>query len=153
VFDILAEVAETAREFPCAAASAAPWLRPFCCAGSSPSNGRLLRLNWRGQAERENGGDEQHGLSVQEECHESVGTRFSTRCAPTSPTTIFGDFSVETLRQRLGRSADRVGDDEPIRRHIATHYERAIERVLEALGRSNTHLRFVVSGHRRRRRG
>ena len=35
---------------------------------------------------------------------------------------------------------------EPIRRHLATHYERAIERVLEALGRSNTHLRFVVSG-------
>jgi chromosomal replication initiation ATPase DnaA len=35
---------------------------------------------------------------------------------------------------------------EPIRRHIATHYERAIERVLEALGRSNTQLRLVVSG-------
>ena len=35
---------------------------------------------------------------------------------------------------------------EPIRRHLATHYERAIERVLETLGRSNTQLRFVVSG-------
>jgi len=35
---------------------------------------------------------------------------------------------------------------EPIRRHLATHYEPAIERVLETLGRSNTHLRFVVSG-------
>ena len=35
---------------------------------------------------------------------------------------------------------------EPVRRHIATHYERAIERVLETLGRSNTHLRLVVSG-------
>ena len=35
---------------------------------------------------------------------------------------------------------------EPIRRHIATHYEPAIERVLETLGRSNTQLRMVVSG-------
>ena len=35
---------------------------------------------------------------------------------------------------------------EPIRRHIATHYERAIERVLETLGRSSTQLRMVVSG-------
>jgi len=35
---------------------------------------------------------------------------------------------------------------EPVRRHIATHYERAIERVLETLGRSNTLLRLVVSG-------
>ena len=35
---------------------------------------------------------------------------------------------------------------EPIRHHLATHYELAIERVLESLGRSNTRLRLVVSG-------
>jgi chromosomal replication initiation ATPase DnaA len=35
---------------------------------------------------------------------------------------------------------------EPVRRHIAAHYERSIERVLESLGRSDTQLRMVVSG-------
>jgi chromosomal replication initiation ATPase DnaA len=35
---------------------------------------------------------------------------------------------------------------EAIRRHIAAHYEGAIERELVALGRAYTHLRFVVSG-------
>jgi len=35
---------------------------------------------------------------------------------------------------------------EAIRRHIATHYERAIERELEASGRGYTHVRMVVTG-------
>ena len=35
---------------------------------------------------------------------------------------------------------------ESIRRHISVHYENAIDREMQALGRSNTHLRFVVSG-------
>jgi chromosomal replication initiation ATPase DnaA len=35
---------------------------------------------------------------------------------------------------------------EAIRRHIATHYERTIERELEASGRGYTHVRMVVTG-------
>jgi chromosomal replication initiation ATPase DnaA len=35
---------------------------------------------------------------------------------------------------------------EAIRRHISVHYENALDRELKALGRSTTHLRFVVSG-------
>jgi len=35
---------------------------------------------------------------------------------------------------------------ESIRRHIDSHYEEAIGRALSALGRSNTHVRLVVSG-------
>jgi chromosomal replication initiation ATPase DnaA len=35
---------------------------------------------------------------------------------------------------------------EAIRRHISTHYERAIERELEASGRGYTHVRMVVTG-------
>jgi chromosomal replication initiation ATPase DnaA len=35
---------------------------------------------------------------------------------------------------------------EAIRRHIAAHYERAIERELEASGRGYTHVRMVVTG-------
>lgn len=35
---------------------------------------------------------------------------------------------------------------EAIRRHIATHYERAIERELEASGRGYTQVRMVVTG-------
>jgi chromosomal replication initiation ATPase DnaA len=35
---------------------------------------------------------------------------------------------------------------EAIRRHIATHYELAMERELAALGRAHTHVRLVVSG-------
>ena len=35
---------------------------------------------------------------------------------------------------------------ESIRRHISVHYENALDRELKSLGRSNTHLRFVVSG-------
>jgi chromosomal replication initiation ATPase DnaA len=35
---------------------------------------------------------------------------------------------------------------ESIRRHIALHYAEAIDRTLGALGRSNTHVRLVVSG-------
>lgn len=35
---------------------------------------------------------------------------------------------------------------EAIRRHIATHYEHALERELAAAGRALTHLRLVVSG-------
>jgi chromosomal replication initiation ATPase DnaA len=35
---------------------------------------------------------------------------------------------------------------ESIRRHIATHYESAIEKELAACGRAHTHLRLVVSG-------
>jgi chromosomal replication initiation ATPase DnaA len=35
---------------------------------------------------------------------------------------------------------------EAIRRHIAVHYENALDRELKALGRSTTLLRFVVSG-------
>jgi chromosomal replication initiation ATPase DnaA len=35
---------------------------------------------------------------------------------------------------------------EPVRRHIALHYEDAIDRALTALGRPHTHVRMVVSG-------
>ena len=35
---------------------------------------------------------------------------------------------------------------EAVRRHIATHYEYAIQRELEATGRGYTHVRMVVSG-------
>ncbi len=35
---------------------------------------------------------------------------------------------------------------EAIRRHIDTHYQEAIRRALQALGRTNTHVRMVVSG-------
>ena len=35
---------------------------------------------------------------------------------------------------------------EPVRRHIALHYEDAIDRALTALGREHTHVRLVVSG-------
>jgi chromosomal replication initiation ATPase DnaA len=35
---------------------------------------------------------------------------------------------------------------ESIRRHIAAHYENAIDRALAALGRQHTHVRLVVSG-------
>jgi len=35
---------------------------------------------------------------------------------------------------------------EAIRRHIDSHYEDAIRRALQALGRTNTHVRMVVSG-------
>jgi hypothetical protein len=35
---------------------------------------------------------------------------------------------------------------EAVRRHIAIHYQDDLERSLAALGRHNTHLRFVVAG-------
>lgn len=35
---------------------------------------------------------------------------------------------------------------ESIRRHIASHYDNAIDRALAALGRKDTHVRLVVSG-------
>ena len=35
---------------------------------------------------------------------------------------------------------------ESIRRHISVHYENTIDRELKSLGRSDTHLHFVVSG-------
>lgn len=35
---------------------------------------------------------------------------------------------------------------ESIRRHIASHYENAIDRALAALGRTNTHVHLVVTG-------
>ena len=35
---------------------------------------------------------------------------------------------------------------ESIRRHIASHYDNAIDRALAALGRNDTHVRLVVSG-------
>ena len=35
---------------------------------------------------------------------------------------------------------------EAVRRHIAIHYQDDLERSLAALGRQNTHLRFVVAG-------
>ena len=35
---------------------------------------------------------------------------------------------------------------ESIRRHIVSHYEDTILRALRALGRTNTHMRLVVSG-------
>lgn len=35
---------------------------------------------------------------------------------------------------------------ESVRRHIASHYDNAIDRALAALGRNDTHVRLVVSG-------
>ena len=35
---------------------------------------------------------------------------------------------------------------EPVRRHIALHYEDAIDRALAALGRSHTTVRLIVGG-------
>ena len=35
---------------------------------------------------------------------------------------------------------------EAIRRHIAAHYETALDRELVSIGRSHTHVRLVVSG-------
>jgi len=35
---------------------------------------------------------------------------------------------------------------EPIRRHLQIHYQEHIDRALEALGRRDTHVRFVVTG-------
>jgi hypothetical protein len=35
---------------------------------------------------------------------------------------------------------------EPGRRHLITYYTGHIDRILEALGRPDTHIRFVVSG-------
>ena len=35
---------------------------------------------------------------------------------------------------------------ESIRRHISVHYENTIDRAMMALGRSDTHVRLVVSG-------
>jgi chromosomal replication initiation ATPase DnaA len=35
---------------------------------------------------------------------------------------------------------------EPVRRHIALHYEDAIDRALAALGRENANVRLVVGG-------
>lgn len=66
-----------------------------------------------------------------------------------------GDIPDDDFRRFFGETAyaSDSGDQltvwvttEPIRRHLATHYERAIERVLESLGRTSTQLRFVVSG-------
>ena len=65
------------------------------------------------------------------------------------------DIPDEDFRRFFGETAyaSDSGDQltvwvptEPIRRHIATHYESAIERVLDRLGRGDTHLRFVVTG-------
>jgi hypothetical protein len=35
---------------------------------------------------------------------------------------------------------------ESIRRHVSTHYQHSIDRALTALDRSDTEVRFVVSG-------
>lgn len=35
---------------------------------------------------------------------------------------------------------------EPIRRHLLTHYQEHIRRALHATGRTDAHVRFVVSG-------
>ncbi len=55
-------------------------------------------------------------------------------------------FGADGVRERLRRSADVWVPSEAIRRHITTHYERAIERELEASGRGYTHVRMVVTG-------
>ena len=36
---------------------------------------------------------------------------------------------------------------ESVRRHIALHYQRHLDRALDALGRTDTDIRFVVAGY------
>jgi chromosomal replication initiation ATPase DnaA len=38
-------------------------------------------------------------------------------------------------------------DSESGRRHIQTHYQRALDRALAAMGRPDTEIRFVVAGY------
>jgi chromosomal replication initiation ATPase DnaA len=83
--------------------------------------------------------------------------------APASPVTIWDqiqealrrDIAEEDFRRWFGATAyaSDSGDQitvwvpsEAIRRHIDTHYQEAIQRALHALGRTNTHVRMVVSG-------
>jgi chromosomal replication initiation ATPase DnaA len=83
--------------------------------------------------------------------------------AAASPVTIW-DQIQEALRREIAEEdfrrwfgatayASDSGDQitvwvpsEAIRRHIDTHYQEAIRRALQALDRTNTHVRMVVSG-------